>query len=178
MLDDLRDEHDDEYLRGMEGRDKWPICEDIFERPVHEIKRRTWLAMDRQVDVSVAAKEMVARRIGSVLVTDGEKLVGIVTERDLLNQMVENPFDPKKTSLGTLMRNKVVVLSPDDTVARAIHRMSQGGHRRLPIVDGENRPVGMISVRDIVDYLAVLFPHKILTLPPGSQKIPVTREGG
>ena len=76
------------------------------------------------------------------------------------------------------MRTGVVVLSCEDTVARAIHRMSQGGHRRLPIVDDQNRPVGLVSVRDIVDYLAVLFPHKILTLPPGSQKIPTTREGG
>ena len=178
MLDDLLNEHDDEYLRGMEGRDKWPICEDIFEKPVLEIKRRTWLAMDRNVDISLAAKEMVARRIGSVMVTDDTKLVGILTERDLLNKMVEHPFDPKETSLDKLMRSEVVVLKADDTVARAIHRMSQGGHRRLPIVDDEHRPVGLISVRDIVDYLAVLFPHKILTLPPGSQRIPASREGG
>lgn len=178
MLDDLLNEHDDEYLRELEGRDKWPICEDIFEKPVVEIKRRTWLAMDQNVDISLAAKEMVARRIGSVMVTDDTKLVGILTERDLLNIMVEQPFDPKETSLGKLMRREVVVLKPDDTVARAIHRMSQGGHRRLPIVDEQHRPVGLISVRDIVDYLAVLFPHKILTLPPGSQRIPVSREGG
>ena len=89
MLDDLLDEHDDEYLRGMEGRDKWPICEDIFEKPVLEIKRRTWLAMDRNVDVSLAAKEMVARRIGSVMVTDDTKLVGILTPRHLLPAVLE-----------------------------------------------------------------------------------------
>lgn len=178
MLGNLIEEHDDEYLRGVEGRDNWPICEDIFERPVREVKRRTWLAMDEDVAVSVAAKEMVSRRIGSVMVTRGEKLVGILTERDLLNEMVENPFDPKETTLRKMMRTEVVVLRCEDTVARAIHRMSQGGHRRLPIVDDEHRPVGLVSVRDIVDYLAVLFPHKILTLPPGSQKIPTTREGG
>jgi CBS domain-containing protein len=178
MLGNLLEEHDDEYLRGIEGRDSWPICEDIFERSVREVKRRTWLAMDEDVAVAVAAREMVSRRIGSVMVTRGEKLAGILTERDLLNEMVENPFDPKETLLGKMMRTEVVVLKCEDTVARAIHRMSQGGHRRLPIVDDEHRPVGLVSVRDIVDYLAVLFPHKILTLPPGSQKIPTTREGG
>jgi CBS domain-containing protein len=145
---------------------------------VLELKRRTWLAMDRNVDISVAAREMVAHRIGSVMVTEDAKLVGILTERDLLNKMVEHPFDPKQTSLGTLMRSEVVVLHSEDTVARAIHRMSQGGYRRLPIVDDRQRPVGLISVRDIVDYLAVLFPHKILTLPPGSQRSPASREGG
>jgi CBS domain-containing protein len=178
MLGNLLEEHSDEYLSGGVGRDSWPISEDIFERPVRDVKRRTWLAMDEDVAVSVAAKEMVSRRIGSVMVTRSEKLVGILTERDLLNEMVENPFNPRETSLSKMMRTGVVVLSCEDTVARAIHRMSQGGHRRLPIVDDQNRPVGLVSVRDIVDYLAVLFPHKILTLPPGSQKIPTTREGG
>lgn len=178
MLKDLVDEHDEEYLNRIAGHDKWPICEDIFEKPVRELKRRAWLAMDEDVEVAAAAREMVARRIGSVMVTRKEKLVGILTERDLLNEMVEHPFDPKETRISSLMKSDVVVLRGDDMVARAIHRMSQGGHRRLPIVDSERRPVGIISVRDIVDYLAALFPHKILTLPPGRQKIPASREGG
>ena len=172
------EEHEEEYLRSLEGKDRWPICEDIFERPVQELKRRTWLAMDSSERVSEAAKQMVAKKIGSVLVTEGGKLAGIVTERDLLVQMVQKPFDPRHTMLGELMTRDVTTLRPDDTVAQAVYKMSQGRHRRLPLVDPERRPVGMVSVRDIVDYLAVLFPHKILTVPPDPSKIPPTREGG
>ncbi len=76
------------------------------------------------------------------------------------------------------MTTDVHTLRADDSVAMAIHRMSQWGHRRLPIVDPQRRPVGLVSVRDIVDYLAVLFPHKILNMPPNPRKIPETREGG
>ena len=76
------------------------------------------------------------------------------------------------------MTRDVLTLRPQDTVAQAIHSMSQGGYRRLPLVDEKRSPVGLVSVRDIVDYLAVLFPHKILTLPPNPAKIPETREGG
>ena len=172
------DEHDEEYLSGLEGRDRWPIAEDMFERPLHEVKRRTWLHMDAGEKIFTAAQEMVSKKIGHVVVTVNEQLAGILTERDLLNHMVQEPFDPKETALGDLMTKGVTTLHPDDTVATAIHRMSQGGHRHIPLVDKDFRPVGLVSVRDIVDYLAVLFPHKILTLPPDTRKIPKTREGG
>lgn len=172
------EEHEEEYLRSLEGKDRWPISEEIFERPIHELKRRTWLAMDSGEKISEAAREMVAKSIGSVLVTEDGKLAGIVTERDLLVQMVQKPFDPRNTVLGELMTRDVTTLRPDDTVAHAIYKMSQGPLRRLPLVDDDGAPAGMVSVRDIVDYLAVLFPHKILTVPPDPSKIPPTREGG
>jgi CBS domain-containing protein len=172
------EDHEEEYLKKLEGRDNWPISEAIFERPVQELKRRTWVAMQADTKIFDAAREMVSKRIGSVIVTEGGKVAGIVTERDLLNQMVEHPFDPQQTPLRVLMTADVHTLKADETVALAIHRMSQWGHRRLPIVDQERRPVGLVSVRDIVDYLAVLFPHKILTMPPDPGKIPETREGG
>ena len=101
-----------------------------------------------------------------------------LTERNLVNRMVNKPFDPKETAIEDLMVRKVVTVPAHATVAYAIHQMSSGGYRHLPIVDPEHRPVGIVSVRDIVDYLAVLFPHKILTQPPDAQKIPPTREGG
>jgi CBS domain-containing protein len=179
MIDDhAMDHHEEEYLKGLEGKDRWPISEDIFERPVQELKRRPWLTMESDAMVSDATAQMVAKSIGSVLVTEDDRLAGIVTERDLMVQMVQKPFDPRITALGELMTREVATLRPEDTVARAIYKMSQGGYRRLPLVDTERRPVGMVSVRDIVDYLAVLFPHKILTVPPDPSKIPPTREGG
>ena len=172
------EDHEEEYLKKLEGRENWPISEDIFERPVQELKRRTWIGLEVDTKIADAAREMVSKRIGSVIVTEGGKVAGIVTERDLLNQMVEHPFDPKETTLKDLMTADVHTLRADDTVALAIHRMSQWGHRRLPIVDQGKKPVGLVSVRDIVDYLAVLFPHKILNIPPDPTKIPETREGG
>ena len=61
MIDDhSMEEHEEEYLRGLEGKDRWPICEDIFERPVQELKRRPWLAMESGEMVSEATKQMVA----------------------------------------------------------------------------------------------------------------------
>jgi CBS domain-containing protein len=154
------------------------VCEDIFERPVSELKRRNWLVLERSESVAAAARQMVALRIGSVVVTDGGKMVGIITERDLLNEMVERPFDPAATPLAGLMRTEVTTIRPDDPVALAIHRMSLGRHRRLPMVAEDGRAMGVLSVRDIVDYLADLFPHKIQTMPPDPHRIPEAREGG
>ncbi|MFQ5719429.1 MAG: cyclic nucleotide-binding/CBS domain-containing protein [Acidobacteriota bacterium] len=177
------DEHyinevNEEYLAGVSGRDAWPISEAIFERPVSDLKKRPWLAVPSATTVKDAAKQMVAKGIGSCLATHDGRLAGILTERDLVNQMVNNPFDPNETPVEQIMHTKVVTVMPDATVAYAIHRMSSGGYRHLPIIDRENRPVGVVSVRDIADYLAVLFPHKILNQPPDPTKIPATREGG
>jgi CBS domain-containing protein len=172
------DERDEHYLGEVHGSGRWPLSEDIFERSVSDLKRRPWLALDAREPLQAALRQMVEQRIGSVMVTEGERLVGIFTERDLLKRMAKGSFDPQRETLGTAMTREVAVLHGDDTVALAIHRMSQGGHRHLPIVDGQSRPAGLVSVRDIVDYLAEMFPHKILTVSPDPRKVPKSQEGG
>jgi signal-transduction protein with cAMP-binding, CBS, and nucleotidyltransferase domain len=170
--------HEEEYLRGLDARQRKGIGEEILERHLCDMKRRPWLAMEVGEKVGTAAREMVSRKIGSVLVTIEGRLAGIVTERDLLNRMVLHPFDPKQTTLGDIMTREVQSLRPHDTIAVAIHRMSVGGCRHVPLGDADHRPVGMVSVRDIVDDLAAHFPHKILTQPPDHTKVPGSREGG
>lgn len=178
MDDRILEEANEEYLSSLSGQDTWPISEAIFERPLSELKKRPCLVMDVSETIANAAREMVGMKIGSVIATRDGILVGFLTERNLVNRMVNKPFDPKETAIEDLMVRKVVTVPAHATVAYAIHQMSSGGYRHLPIVDPEHRPVGIVSVRDIVDYLAVLFPHKILTQPPDAQKIPPTREGG
>lgn len=172
------DEANEEYLIGLSGKESWPICETIFERPLSELKKRPWLVVDVSAKIVDAAGKMVSKGIGSCLATRDGVLAGILTERDLVNKMVNNPFDPKETTVEQLMVSEVVTVPADATVAYAIHQMSSGGYRHLPLVDRARRPVGIVSVRDIVDYLAVIFPHKILTQPPDPAKIAPTREGG
>jgi len=58
------------------------------------------------------------------------------------------------------------VLTPDDPIVYALNKMSVGGFRHVPLVDAARRPVGVVSVKDIVDYLADLFASDVLTVPP------------
>jgi CBS domain-containing protein len=68
-------------------------------------------------------------------------------------------------------------LGPDHSIAVATNRMHLGGYRHIPIVDPKGAPVGIVSVRDIVDYLIGLFPQAVLNLPP-DDSIPVRVDGG
>lgn len=115
------------------------------------------------------------RRRSTVLICRDSQLVGIFTERDALKQMateanLEAPIERVMT------RDPVVVL-PEDSVGDAIAKMSRGGYRRLPIVDREGIPTGVLSVRQILRYLVEHFPAAIYTLPPTPEEATKDREG-
>jgi CBS domain-containing protein len=111
---------------------------------------------------------MLARRQAGVLVTDAQgRLVGIFTERDVLTRVVGRDRDARHTPLGEVMTRNPEALSASDRVAYAIHCMSVAGYRTIPLVDREGRPLGVITVSDVVRWLAGLFPEAVLNLRPG-----------
>lgn len=94
-------------------------------------------------------------KTGSVAIVDGEKkLCGIFTERDAVLKVALKGHDLKQVKISTVMTKSPKTASMTTTVAFALHMMSQGGYRHIPIVDEENFPLAMISVKDILDHLA------------------------
>jgi len=94
-------------------------------------------------------------KIGSIAVIDSEKkLSGIFTDRDAVLKVALKGFDLKKVTLDTVMTPNPKTASMTTTIAFALHMMSEGGYRHVPIVDEENFVLAMISVKDILDYLA------------------------
>jgi CBS domain-containing protein len=75
--------------------------------------------------------------------------------------------DPARTSLGDVMTAEPEALTRDHRVAYALHCMSVAGYRTVPLVDAEARPIGVITVTDVLRWLANLFPEEILNLAPG-----------
>jgi CBS domain-containing protein len=97
-----------------------------------------------------AAKYMAERRIGGVCVLDEDnRLVGILTERDVLNSIVVPCRDPAKLTIGEVMGELKAVIETNDTPHEALERMELIGRRHLPVVEGE-RWVGMLSMRDLL----------------------------
>lgn len=125
--------------------------------------------------VSQAIQKMQEARRGVVLICRDEVVVGIFTERDALRMMVAGTgFD------DPIMRHMVrdpVVVRADDKVGKAIKLMSDGGYRRLPIVDERGRATGILPVRSILHYLVEHFPSVIYTLPPEPHQKTESREG-
>ncbi len=115
-----------------------------------------------------AVRTMLARRQAVVLITDGEgRLVGIFTERDVLTRVIGRGLDARTTTLGEVMTRNPEALTASDRVAYAIHCMSVAGYRTIPLIDGEGRPFGVVTVSDVVRWLASLFPEAVLNLRPG-----------
>ena len=97
---------------------------------------------------------MQKHRVGSLLITDeNDKLVGIFTERDFLLKVIGKISDLSSRSVGEFMTKDPVRERPEASLAFALSVMSHGGFRHVPIVDQDDVPIGMISVKDVVDYL-------------------------
>jgi predicted transcriptional regulator len=114
-------------------------------------------------------------RTGSAMVCDGDRLVGIFTERDALRLLSEGSDLDRPVS--TVMVANPVTLSMNDTVGHAIALMSAGGFRRLPIIDKDGKVLGILKVSGILHYLVEHFPKVVYTLPPEPHHKPATREG-
>jgi CBS domain-containing protein len=122
-----------------------------------------------------ALDRMKERNSAAVLVCRDQKVIGIFTERDALAMMAAcADFDKP---IEDVMTRDPVVLRSGDTVGRAIAAMTRGGYRRLPIVDGEGRPTGIIKIESIVHYLAEHFPKLVYNLPPEPHHSTREREG-
>lgn len=125
------------------------------------------ICLGETATVHEAVQTMLARRQAGVLITDAEgRLAGIFTERDVLTRVVGRGLDARETTLAAVMTPNPDALSVRDRVAYAIHSMSVEGYRTVPLVDAERRPIGVVTVSDVIRWLANLFPEAVLNLPP------------
>ena len=150
----------------------------LFAEPIKSLHRRAGrVTVPPGTTIGQAARIMKEHRVGCVLVEDGGKLFGIFTERDILTKLVGTGYDPAKVAIDGVMTRNPETLTPEDPIAFALQRMSVGGFRHLPLVDSGGHPVGILSVKDIVDYLAEHFPQEILNIPPEPGRQPRIPEG-
>jgi CBS domain-containing protein len=126
--------------------------------------------------VSQAVGLMRQTRVGCLLVCDAGKVVGIFTERDLMERVLA-PGQNLNLPVRDVMSPDPVTVNLKDPIAVAVRRMEEGGYRHLPVVDGAGRPVGVLSVKRIVHYLAEHFPAMIYNQPPDPGVVPREREG-
>lgn len=99
-----------------------------------------------------SAQIMKSKEIGSVPVIESEetnKLIGIVTDRDLALKIVAEGRDPQTTKVEDVMSRKVVTCRADDDIRKALDGMSKHQLRRIPVVDKDNRVVGIIAQADV-----------------------------
>jgi CBS domain-containing protein len=127
---------------------------------VGDLATRTLITVDPQESLRGAARQMTRHRAGSTVVLKGGKLVGILTERDVL-RAVADEVDLDEARVGELMTTDVVTVGPDWEVYEATSEMAARHIRHLVVTDGDD-VLGVLSVRD------VLLAGRRVTLTPGS----------
>ena len=134
------------------------------------------LRMGPTQTVAEAVRLMRQEKVGCLLVCEGEKLVGILTERDLMRRVLA-AGKPLTSALAECMTPHPVVVDRKEPVGAVIRRMEEGGYRHLPVVDDGGHVVGILSVKRIVHYLVEHFPATIYNLPPDPGVVQQEREG-
>lgn len=122
------------------------------------------------VETGTVLSEVIAKlqscRIGGVLVVDAAgKLVGVFTERDCVQKVMGKGVDLDTALVDDFMTREPVSQPPDITTAYALNLMSHGGFRHLPLVDQDNIPIGIISVKDVLDHIVQTFLVDLLDFP-------------
>ncbi len=109
------------------------------------------------MSLAEAVRQMQARGIGSLLLVDRRgSLVGVVTDRDLQTRVACHVVDLGAVPVGAYMTPAPVTLQPRDPIAAAVHAMAEVGCSHVPLVGATSRPVGMVSFRDLADYLETI----------------------
>jgi CBS domain-containing protein len=108
------------------------------------------ISIEPTADLATAAKLLSKHRIGSVVILGaGERLVGILSERDIVRALSEQGADALALPVGQVMTRDVATCGEDDTVASIMERMTAGRFRHMPVV-ANGRLIGLISIGDVV----------------------------
>jgi CBS domain-containing protein len=132
---------------------------DILEDKGHEV-----LQIEADATVHDAVKRMVEANVGSLLVSEGGRHVGIITERDYLRRIALERRDDEATPVGEIMSSPLVVVTPETSIDECMAVMTDRRIRHVPVVD-EGTVVGIVSIGDVVKFTSRLqsFELKFLT---------------
>src|SRR5438105_8176322 len=118
-------------------------------KTVREVMTSNPCSIDADKSVAYAAKMMRNEDVGIAPIVEGDRLVGVLTDRDIAVRVVAEGRDPEQTKVTDTMSGDLVTLDPDQDLDEALRLMARHQVRRLPVVEEDGRPVGIISQADV-----------------------------
>ena len=123
----------------------------MFEQPVRRVmRRRNMLRAPPGISVAEAARRIAKKNVGALLVMEGERLVGIFTERDIVFRVVARGLDVEATRVADVMTRAPYTIDPDAPFGYALLTMHEKGFRHLPVLDN-GKVIGIVSARSALD---------------------------
>jgi CBS domain-containing protein len=150
---------------GRHQREEESLGEAILSATIRDLKPKPVATVKEMATINRAVQLMLDQKLGAVLVERDGEPVGIFTERDLMRRVVAAGIALDR-AIEEVMTPEPESLRLDDGIAFALNRMSVGGFRNVPIVGDDGAVVGILSQRDVVDYIVSLLPTHVINLPP------------
>ncbi|WP_447971828.1 CBS domain-containing protein [Nitrospira sp. M1] len=144
-----------DLVRHFVYADSGPIRElDNVYRPLSVLMRRTIEQISGEETIFTAAQRMAEKQIGALLITENSAMIGIVTERDLIQKVMAYNHDPKQVYVNSIMNQPLIGIDINRTVHDASDLMAEKWIRHLPVTENGNI-VGILSVRDLIRMVAL-----------------------
>jgi CBS domain-containing protein len=109
-------------------------------------------AIDADKPVSYAAKMMKDEDVGLAPIVEGGRLVGTVTDRDIVTRVIAEGRDPNSTSVRDIASTDLVTIDPQQELGEALQLMAQHQVRRLPVVEEDGKLVGVVAQADVAEH--------------------------
>ena len=159
---------DEEWYEGLESDDEESEMSEAvkIQDPISSLGLQPPLVVELGTNMKNALNSLQQEKQNCLLITDNNKLKGILTERDILLKVTGKGFDLDLVTVDEFMTEDPEFLSPEDPLAYALNKMHIGGFRHVPIVNDLMKPVGLISISNIISTIADYFSMEIINLPP------------
>src|SRR5262245_50713435 len=149
-----------EDLTAFDGvRPKDSLERSIVKDPLERLKPHAAVKVDPKTPVR-AVMELLEKHSIPVLVVEGDSLLGIITERDILFRVMGGTLDLDQTPVRDIMTPEPESLASSDKIAHALNKMAVGGFRHIPILK-DGKPDSIVGVKDVLAYLAEMFPKSV-----------------
>lgn len=128
-------------------------------RAILDAKGVQVVSIEADATVSSVVALLGERRIGAVLVMSGDRMEGIISERDIVRALAERGAKMMDERVRALMTSRVMTCQKGDTVASVMEKMTEGKFRHLPVIE-DGRVVGIVSIGDVVKHRLSEFEHE------------------
>jgi len=152
-----------------------------FDLEIRDVMVEDVITVDKDYTVKYAAKIMNKCGISCVVVTENEQVSGVLTERDILKEVVASPREPQKTFVRDIMSTPVIVVNPKVKIEHALRLMKKYKIKKLPVIErsgSSKKLVGIVSLTDIarlqpsfMEKLRDMFAQSGETIPKRMKKV-------
>lgn len=153
-----------------------PLDENLTRDHVADLTAAQAVTVPPSATIREAIERMQSAHAGCLFVAEGDRLVGVFTERDVLKRVLGKGAACDAT-IQQVLTSSPTTVTPDQSIRDALRKMIDGGYRHLPVVDKRGRILGRVTVREIVHYMVEHFPKAVYNLPPRPDQVPATPDG-